>query len=162
MLCRQLLGDELFYYVIHEWTSRYARGNVSTEDFINLVNELSGEDYRWFFDQWIYNMGHPELVIHTNIFWNPESEFGEILVAVQQVQDNAPLFRFPLIVEGTNEIGTTQQTLWFDAVDTWQVQYATYWHIAAGGLADNQPLLYEDVTQSVPRGNPQVPSSVDL
>jgi aminopeptidase N len=162
MLREQLLGDELFYQVMREWVSRYANGTVNTEDFINLVNEMSGEDYRWFFDQWIYQAGHPELIISTMVITTPHGEFGDLQVVVRQVQDDAPLFRFPLTVELSNENGTTQQTLWFDAVDTWQVQYATYWHISGGRLADSQPLLYVNAPDAVGPDPTEIPDDISL
>ena len=57
------LGDSLFYAVMREYLGRYAYGNASTDDLIDVCEELSGKDLGWFFDQWVRRSGWPQLQI---------------------------------------------------------------------------------------------------
>jgi aminopeptidase N len=54
-----LLGDSLFYSVCKTYQTRFANGNASTNDLRKLVNELSGSNYDFYFNQWIYGTGYP-------------------------------------------------------------------------------------------------------
>jgi aminopeptidase N len=156
MLREQLLGDELFYEVMHEWVSRYANGTVNTEDFINLVNELSGQDYRWFFDQWIYGMGHPELSIDISV----SSMIDDVSIHAIQHQENAPIFRYPLVVDITTSEATISEYFWFDQQD--QIVTRHFPGVQSASLVEHQPLLYEDVTESVDREHPLNPASFEF
>jgi aminopeptidase N len=54
-LLRYELGNEKFFILIREYLNLHKYSNASTEDFIQLVNQVSQKDYRWFFDQWLYS-----------------------------------------------------------------------------------------------------------
>jgi aminopeptidase N len=67
---RGLIGDAAFFRSIRElvygrddprpgnFGTRYA----STADYIAIVNRITGQDYRWFFDVYLYRAALPELV----------------------------------------------------------------------------------------------------
>ncbi len=59
------VGDELFFSIMWDWAQENAYGNVTTEDFIALVEEktidLAGFDVDAFFDAWLYDDELPEL-----------------------------------------------------------------------------------------------------
>ena len=46
---RERLGDETFFRLLREWAARYRHSNATTEDFIALAKEVSGEDLDAFF-----------------------------------------------------------------------------------------------------------------
>jgi aminopeptidase N len=56
---RTFMGDEVFFAVIREWTRSNAGGNVSTADFIELSERLSGQDLKAFFTTWLYTPSKP-------------------------------------------------------------------------------------------------------
>jgi aminopeptidase N len=58
---RLQVGDEAFFEILREWTRRYRNGNATTEDFIRLCEEISGEELEAFFAGWLYEPGLPEL-----------------------------------------------------------------------------------------------------
>lgn len=53
--------DSVFFDIIKTFATRFAYRNVTSKDFIALVNEKTGTDYQWFFDQYLYNRFVPEL-----------------------------------------------------------------------------------------------------
>jgi len=49
------LGDDLMKKVLRTYFDRYKFKHPTTIDFINTVNEVTGENFDWFFDQIIYD-----------------------------------------------------------------------------------------------------------
>ncbi len=58
---RRTIGDEAFFDLLPAWTSKFAYSNARTADFVSLAEEISGQDLKSFFDQWLYKQGQPEL-----------------------------------------------------------------------------------------------------
>ena len=48
------VGDEAFFDGLRQYASRFAYGNVTTEDFIGVMEEISGQDLEPFFDRWLF------------------------------------------------------------------------------------------------------------
>jgi aminopeptidase N len=57
---REKIGDESFFGLLRRWYADNKYGNVSTEDFIALAEEVSGRDLEAFFDAWLFEEGRPE------------------------------------------------------------------------------------------------------
>jgi len=51
---RQRLGDDMFYKVLREYFNRYRFKNADKEDFIGVLNEITGGDWSDFLDEWLY------------------------------------------------------------------------------------------------------------
>lgn len=58
-MLRKHLGEEKWWKAIKLYVKSNANKLVSTESFREAVEEVSGEPMDWFFDQWLYKMGHP-------------------------------------------------------------------------------------------------------
>lgn len=52
-----LVGDETMTRILRTWTRRYQFEHPTTKDFIATVNEVTGQDWRWFFDETFYSSG---------------------------------------------------------------------------------------------------------
>ena len=48
------IGDEAFFLTLREYLSRHARGNASTSDFVEVAEEVSGQNLDELFDAWLY------------------------------------------------------------------------------------------------------------
>lgn len=58
---RLRVGDEAFFTILRTWPERYRNGNATTEDFIALSEEISGQDLGAFFQGWLYEIALPPL-----------------------------------------------------------------------------------------------------
>ncbi len=105
-LLRYVLGDSTFFECLNKYATdpEYMYGNASTEQFINLVNEVSGKDMNWFFDQWIYKPNHP---IYKNKYTTDEAGDGKwnVNYTINQIQENAGFFKMPVELKVTFENG---------------------------------------------------------
>ena len=58
-MLRNVLGEENWWRAVRHFLEKYAHQPVDTEQFQNAIEEASGQSLGWFFDQWVYRMGHP-------------------------------------------------------------------------------------------------------
>ena len=59
---RTLIGDDkLFFDILRSFREAYNCKTVTSQDFINWVNNKTGEDHTWFFKQYLYNRFTPVL-----------------------------------------------------------------------------------------------------
>ena len=58
---RAQVGDEVLRGIFHTYFERYADGNVTTSEFIDLAEEISGQDLTELFDAWLFSVALPDL-----------------------------------------------------------------------------------------------------
>jgi aminopeptidase N len=94
-----LLGDSLFFKVCKTYQVQFANGNASTNDLRLLVNSLSGKNYDYFFNQWIYGLGYPSY----NTKWNQEGNLFSINIVQSNLQSSTNLFQLvlPIVLRTT-------------------------------------------------------------
>jgi aminopeptidase N len=108
-MLRNQIGDSMFRDGLRLYYSRYRNSNALTDDFRKVMEEASGQDLRWFFNQWLYVGGQPDLRTE----WSWDSNTGVVEVTVSQTQEN--LFRFPLDLEIVT--GAGQQLFTIECID---------------------------------------------
>ena len=59
---RQRVGDDAFFRILREWTSRYRYATATTDDFIALAEEISGDELGAFFAERLFTPWTPERV----------------------------------------------------------------------------------------------------
>ena len=103
-MLRFVLGDELFWKSLRYYARAHAFRNVETNDLKLAVEEATGENLWWFFDEWLYRAGYPEYDVTKR--WDPsEKKLHLVVRQVQRVDDGTPLFTMPVDVEVTKETG---------------------------------------------------------
>jgi hypothetical protein len=97
--------------VLHSYASNVnlKYKNAATADLVNKVNEVTGNDYSWFFDQWIYGPNHPKyentfMITDNDTTWN-------VHFSINQTQTNAGFFKMPVeisinFLDGTDTLIT--------------------------------------------------------
>ena len=101
---RGLVGEAAWWKGIQQYVAAHKLQIVETDDFRRAMETASGKDLKWFFDQWIYKAGHPELKVR----WQYEDADQTLRVRVQQTQaldGQTPLFRLPTTLEITESAG---------------------------------------------------------
>ena len=106
-MLRGLLGDDAWWKGIRGYVAAHKLQVVETDDFRKAMEAASGKDLKWFFDQWVYKAGHPELKVR----WHYEDDDKTVRVQIEQTQkvdDQTPLFRLPTTLEITEDVGRTR------------------------------------------------------
>jgi aminopeptidase N len=89
-MLRHELGDELFWKGMRMYYGKFRNKNALTDDFEQVMEEVSGRDLRDFFFQWLYVAGQPDLIITSAT--SSKNGMTDIIIEQQQTY----LFRFPL------------------------------------------------------------------
>jgi aminopeptidase N len=108
-MLRGYLGDENWWKGIRGYVADRKFQVVETDDFRKSVEKATGKDLKWFFDQWLYKAGHPELKAR----WRFEPEDKTVRVKIEQTQKldaQTPLFRLPTTIEITESPGRARST----------------------------------------------------
>jgi aminopeptidase N len=90
-MLRDLMGTEPFWRGIRLYYQRHANGLASTADLRRTMEEVSGQDLRWFFAQWLTRSGVPQVSGN----WRYDAAAKQIVVTVRQTQAGDP-YQFAL------------------------------------------------------------------
>jgi aminopeptidase N len=97
-MLRSYLGEGLFWKSINYYAHKHAFQNVETNDFKIAIEEATGYNLDWFFNQWVYKPGYPEF----NVSWSWDADAKLIRMYVgqtQQLDSLTGLFIVPLDVQ---------------------------------------------------------------
>ncbi len=121
-MLRFVLGDDLFWKAIHHYVTKYRAQTVETPQLVIAIEEVTGQDLGWFFDEWLYKIGHP--VFELTPAYDKAS--GSLKLEVKQTQkpdDTRPWFRspdyftMPVDIAVTTASGEKVHRVWIDKPD---------------------------------------------
>lgn len=94
-MLRRELGDAAFFKGLNLYLTQHAFQAVEAHDLRLAMERVSGRDLNWFFNQWFFAKGHPELRVEVD-YSQPEN----LLLRFSQVQDlnETPVFQLPITV----------------------------------------------------------------
>ena len=83
-MLRTELGDDLFWQAIHGFVNKFAHKTVETLDLIRTIEETTGRNLRFLFDQYVYRGGHPDFQIAYR--WDADSSLAKLTVTQTQAK----------------------------------------------------------------------------
>ena len=117
-MLRGLLGEEIFFRGISKYYNQYNNRTALTKDFMKAMEEVSGKNLQYFFDQWIFSPGYPIIEFKQN--WIPiNNGKGKMIITINQTQKKKwPTFIFESeLCWDDNKcipIKVDQKTQWFE------------------------------------------------
>jgi len=103
-MLRNEVGDKAFNDGIRIYYNRYRNRTALTQDFIEVMEEVSGKDMSLFFNQWL---NRPEIPL-ISIGWSESNRRGEATITIEQLQEGG-LFDIPLELEIVTDEGSEVQ-----------------------------------------------------
>jgi aminopeptidase N len=102
-MLRHVMGDEKFFRALRTYVRTYAFKNADTEDFQSVCQKVYGHRLDWFFREWIYGKGRPQLSSQ----WSLTARGGRriVKVTIEQSQTSAELFQMPIDIVVTTPTG---------------------------------------------------------
>jgi hypothetical protein len=89
-------GEQQFRDILADFLETHAGGVASTRGFIAAVERNTGEDWGWFFDQWVYDVGVPAYEWFHTLAVEPDAD-GLYLLEISMTQRGVPeSFRMPV------------------------------------------------------------------
>ncbi|NJL12495.1 MAG: hypothetical protein HC913_05535 [Microscillaceae bacterium] len=93
---RKYAGEAAFWEALQQYLRQHAYQAVEPEHLRQAFEAVTGQDLRWFFEQWFFAPGHPELAVQ----YQYDAAAQSIRLHLHQIQDSLrfPVFQLPLPV----------------------------------------------------------------
>ncbi|MEE8478415.1 MAG: M1 family aminopeptidase, partial [Candidatus Neomarinimicrobiota bacterium] len=86
-MLRRKVGDEQFIKGIQVFNRNNKFNRASFDDIRVAFEDVTNEDLKWFFKQWIDRIGAPEVVLD-NVKVKRVKDFNNVTFTLEQIQDN--------------------------------------------------------------------------
>ena len=110
-MLKSILGADDFYRVCGYYLHKHQFDNVTSNDFKIAIEEVTGRNMDWFFNDWIYGAGHPVFEVSYNYL----ARLKTIDLQVNQVQPQVAgqdLFALPVEITIVTSSGSKTDTVW--------------------------------------------------
>jgi aminopeptidase N len=98
-MLRRYVGDDAFFTALNRYLKRNEYTDVEAHELRLAFEDVTGQDLSWFFNQWFYGAGHPNLEITYE--WDASAK--QTLLNVKQKQEAAGnvayVFDLPLSID---------------------------------------------------------------
>ena len=124
-MLRTELGDEAFFASLQRYLKKNEYTDVEAHELRLAFEDVTGRDLNWFWNQWFYAAGHPNLEITYG--WDEATKKASVTIAQTQAAENKVpyIFELPLAVDIYDASGKSRrerirvtkrsQTFLFDA-----------------------------------------------
>ena len=95
---RSYLGNKAFFAGLQHYLKSNEFTAVEAHDLRLSFEEVTGQDLNWFFNQWFFATGHPELEVSEEY----DSLNQKVIVTITQTQDanlNEPIYQLPIAID---------------------------------------------------------------
>jgi aminopeptidase N len=111
-MLRNHLGDDAFFQGLNKYLTTNAYKSAEVHNLRLAMEEVSGEDLNWFFNQWFLGKGHP--VIFTEQEINQEQQ--TVTLRIQQAQ-SFDVFRLPVKIALWDDAGKHSYSVVLDSTN---------------------------------------------
>jgi hypothetical protein len=115
-MLRLLLGEDVFHEAQRSWLATHLYGTVDTWEYRDHMEDASGLDLDWFFDQWIFSGGYPSY--EYSVAHQPVDGGTQVYLTVEQEHQVLDSFRMPVPVRVLSTEAVFDTLLLVD--DDWQ------------------------------------------
>jgi len=97
-MLRNLVGDEAFFASLNRYLKKNEYSDVEAHELRLAFEDVTGEDLNWFWNQWFFSAGHPNLDISYS--WDESAKKMTLNIAQAQEGKGVPnVFELPLAVD---------------------------------------------------------------
>ncbi len=115
-MLRGIVGKDLFFKAIKYYVNKYKFHNVDSHDFQNAVQEATGYNLYWFFDEWLYKGGHPVFDVSYK-YDNSNHKLNMVVKQVQKVDDITPVYKMPVDILIETKSGKINEKIVVDSLE---------------------------------------------
>ena len=119
-MLRTFIGDSAFFKGINNYLVTNKFKSAEAHQLRLAFEEVTGRDLNWFFNQWYFSSGHPNV----SIDYVYDDAAGKVKVIMKQTQTSGKLYQLPLAIDIYNGTNKTRYNVWAkNAVDTFTFNY---------------------------------------
>jgi len=119
-MLRNYVGEDAFFKSLNNYltTNKFKTGEAQQ---LRLAFEtVTGQDLNWYWNQWYYGSGHPEI----NINYLYDDAAGKASVIINQIQSGNKIFRLPIAIDVYNGAVKKRYSVWMNnKSDTFSIDY---------------------------------------
>jgi aminopeptidase N len=93
-MLRGVVGSAAFQRGIRAYYAQHFNGTATTADFRRAMEEASGQELGWFFEQWLYKPG----TLKVDGAWSYDAAARQVRISLNQTQTDGSLFTMPIEV----------------------------------------------------------------
>jgi aminopeptidase N len=110
-MLRNILGDEEFFKVLSYFLHKHEFSSVVSSDFKIAIEEATGRNLDWFFDDWVYGGGYPIFEV-AYTFLKDHKLINLTVSQVQPIIKGQDLFTLPIEITIVTSKGEKKETIW--------------------------------------------------
>ncbi len=119
-MLRNYVGDDAFFKSLNNYLTTNKFKNGESDQMRLAFEEVTGQDLSWFWNQWYFGNGHPEL----KISYNYDDAAGKATVTVEQTQTSGKIFRLPFAIDVYNGAAKKRYNVWMEKqLETYTFDY---------------------------------------
>ena len=111
-MLRNYLGDKAFFSGLKKYLTEHQYRSAEVSQLRLALEEVSGKDLQWFFNQWFYGAGHPNI----QVSYDYNSLEKTVTINFFQTQTNE--FKFPMAIDVFENGTKTRHQVFIDARDS--------------------------------------------
>ena len=121
-MLRNYVGDDAFFKSLNNYltTNKFKAGEAGQ---LRLAfEEVTGKDMNWYWNQWYYGSGHPELKID----YTYNDAAGKATVVIEQTQKSGKIFKLPFAIDVYTGANKVRHNVWMEnKIDSFTFSYTT-------------------------------------
>ena len=107
-MLRNYIGDSAFFRSLNKYLSDNKFKSAEAQQLRLAFEEVTGQDLNWFWSQWYFGSGHPQLKI------NYSYTNGKAYVITEQTQNTGKIFRLPVAIDVYNGADKKRYKVWIE------------------------------------------------
>jgi aminopeptidase N len=107
-MLRYYVGDSAFFKALNLYLTTNKFKSAEAQQLRLAFEDVTGKDLNWFWNEWYYGAGHPNL----NINYSYDDAAKKVQVIVNQQQDN--LFKLPVAIDVYNGANKKRYNVWVE------------------------------------------------
>ncbi len=113
-MLRKYVGDDAFFTSLKLYLEKNKFKTAEAHDLRLAFEEVTGEDLNWFFNEWYFAKGHPELDIKKSY----DATTKKLTLTITQQQDFkiSPLYKLPIDIDIYWDGKKERKRIWIDDV----------------------------------------------
>ncbi len=113
-MLRKYVGDDAFFASLKLYLEKNKFKTAEAHDLRLAFEEVTGEDLNWFFNEWYFAKGHPELDVKKS--YDAATKKLKIEIAQQQDFKVCPLYKLPIYIDIYAGGKKERKLIWIDDV----------------------------------------------
>src|SRR5690606_28620040 len=109
-MLRHFVGDSAFFKSLNLYLNQNKFSTGEAHQLRLAFEEVTGKDLNWFWNQWYFGAGHPEL----NITYVYDSSAHKMIVNIEQQQKSGKVFQLPIDIDIYSGGKKTRYSVWMN------------------------------------------------